>query len=79
MFTADDIKQWIEMGLPESKVIFAEGNGHHFEMVVLCSAFEGKTQIERHRLVYDALGTHMQSDIHALSLKTYTTDEYEKD
>ena len=79
MFTADDIKQCIEIGLPESKVIFTEGNGHHFETVVLCPSFEGKTQIARHRLVYDALGTHMQSDIHALSLKTYTTNEYEKD
>lgn len=78
MFTANDIKQWIEIGLPESKVVLTKGDGHHFETVILCPAFEGKTQVERHRLVYDALGTHMQSDIHALSLTTYTTDEYER-
>lgn len=76
MVKADDIKNWIEAGLPESQVVFSEGDGQHFEAVVLCSAFESKNQVARHRMVYDALGNHMKCDIHALSLKTYTPDEY---
>ncbi|AIT63511.1 BolA family protein [Coxiella burnetii] len=78
MVTTHDIKQWIETGLSESRVISAEGDGHHFEAVVLCPTFEGQTALTRHRLVYNALGSHIQSDIHALSLKTYTPDEYER-
>lgn len=78
MVTADDIRGWIEANLPESHVVFAEGDGHHFEGVVLCPAFEGKTSIARHRLVYAALGDHLRADIHALSLKTYAPDEYER-
>lgn len=76
MVTADDIKSWIKAGLPESQVVFVEGDGRHFEAVVFCSAFNGKNRITRHRLVYDALGGRMGSDVHALSLKTYTLDEY---
>lgn len=78
MVTTNDIKIWIESGLPKSQVIFVEGDGHHFEVVVLCSAFEGKNQVTRHRMVYTALGNRMKSDIHALSLKTHTLDEYKR-
>lgn len=79
MVTGNDIKGRIEANLPESHVVFAEGDGqHHFNVVVLCPAFEGKTSIVRHRLVYAALGDPLLADIHALSLKTYTPDEYKR-
>jgi len=45
-----------------------EGKGH-FAVEITSHAFEGKSPIERHRLVYDALGDLMQTDIHALSIK----------
>lgn len=45
-----------------------EGKGH-FAVEITSNAFEGKSLIERHRLVYDAVGDLMQSDIHALSIK----------
>ncbi|QTS83895.1 BolA family protein [Coxiella endosymbiont of Amblyomma nuttalli] len=79
MVTGGNIKEWIEANLPESHVVFIKGDGYHFEGVVLCSAFEGKTSIARHRLVYAALGDRLRSDIHALSLKTYTPNEYKGD
>ncbi|MFW0072734.1 MAG: BolA family protein [Coxiella-like endosymbiont] len=78
MVTGDDIKRRIGANLSESHVVFAEGDGHHFEVVVLCPAFEGKTPVMRHRLVYAALGDALLADIHALSLKTYTPDEYKR-
>ena len=53
-----------------------EGDGHHFDAVIVSSAFEGKRMLECHRLVYDALGDRMRSEIHALSMKTYTPDNY---
>ena len=79
MITVDNIKQWIETSLLESRVVFADGDGQHFKVVVLSPTFEGKTQLTRHRLVYDALGDHIESDIHALSLQTYTPNEYKRD
>lgn len=51
-----------------------DGRGH-FNVRVVSSAFEGKRQVERHRLVYAALGTLMQTDIHALGLVALSPDE----
>lgn len=46
----------------------AQGGGH-FSVHIVAEAFQGKKPIERHRMVYDALGDLMQSEIHALSIK----------
>ena len=52
------------------------GGGGHFVVEIVSDAFEGKTLIQRHRLVYDALGDEMQkNEIHALSLKASTPAE----
>jgi BolA protein len=51
-----------------------DGRGH-FALRIVSSAFEGLPPLARHRRVYDALGTMMQTDIHALSLKTSTPSE----
>lgn len=48
----------------------------HYEALVVSGEFEGKTLVEQHQLVYDALGDHMTRDIHALELTTYTPEEY---
>lgn len=74
MVSPQDIENWIEQGLPNSKVK-AAGDGVHFDAVVVCADFAGKNTMQRHRMVYQALGERMHSDIHALSLKTYTPDE----
>ncbi len=74
MITAEQIKNWIEVGLPESTAEVS-GDGHHFEAKVICSAFNMKSKLQRHRLVYATLGTRMQTEIHALSLQTLTPEE----
>lgn len=51
-----------------------EGQGH-FDVTIVSSAFDGKSRIERHRMVYDALGTLVQTDIHALRIKAQTPSE----
>ncbi len=45
------------------------GGAGHFTIHISCSAFEGKSLIQKHRLVYEALGSLMESEIHALSIK----------
>ena len=47
----------------------------HFQLTIVAEAFEGKSRIERQRLVFAALGDLMQTDIHALSITALTPDE----
>jgi BolA protein len=51
-----------------------DGRGH-FHVLVISAQFQGKTPIQRHRLVYQAMGELMQTDIHALAIDAYTPDE----
>lgn len=74
MITPEQIKTWIEAGLNDSSAQVT-GDGHHFEAIVVCPAFSGKAKVQRHRLVYAALGPRMQTEIHALSLKTLAPEE----
>ena len=53
------------------------GDGRHFEAVVVSDDFTGKTRVERHRLVYEALEEEMKEKVHALSMKLYTIKEWE--
>ncbi len=53
----------------------ARGGMGHFEVTIIADAFEGKTRIERHRMIYTALGTLMETDIHALKINAYTPAE----
>ncbi len=53
----------------------ARGGGGHFNVTIVSSAFEGESLLARHRMVYDALGDAMKTDIHALSIKANTPKE----
>ena len=50
----------------------------HFTAVIVSDDFLDKSKINRHRMVYAALGDHMQSDIHAFSFQSYTTTEFKQ-
>ena len=76
MVTPEDIQGWIEAGLPGTEVS-VEGDGAHFDAVIVNSDFEGKTLIQRHQMVYRALGDKMKEEIHALSMKTLTPAEHQ--
>ncbi len=71
------IREMIERGIRVS-FVEVEGDGTHFQAVVVSEQFRGKPPIERHKLVYAALGDAMESEIHAISIKTYTDDQWEK-
>ena len=53
----------------------AEDGRGHFEVIVVSRAFAGKSRIERHRLVFAAVGELMQTAIHALSIHAHAPDE----
>jgi len=74
MATPEDIKEWIEQNLDESEVEIS-GDGRHFDAVIVCAGFVGKTRIQQHQMVYAALGDRMKEDIHALSMHTMTPED----
>ena len=73
----ESIKSTIEKSL-DASYVEVKGDGSHFEAVVVSDDFEGRTQVDRHKLVYSTLGDAMKSDIHALSIKTYTPGQWDK-
>lgn len=74
MVTPQQIKEWIESELEGSSVVI-NGDGHHFEALIVSEAFEGQSSVQRHQMVYRALGDKMKSEIHALSMQTRTPGE----
>lgn len=73
--TPQDVKRFIADGL-ECETLEVEGDGRHFQALIVSRHFEGKRLIQRHQLVYAALGERMREQIHALSMKTLTPAEH---
>jgi acid stress-induced BolA-like protein IbaG/YrbA len=71
----EQIKEWIEASL-SCEHVQVDGDGHHFEAVIVSPAFRGKSRVQQHQLVYAALGERMRADIHALSMKTFTPEDW---
>ena len=78
MVTPDSIKASIESGLACEHVEVI-GDGQHFQALIVSAAFAGKNRVQRHQLVYAALGDRMREEIHALSMRTLTPDEARAD
>jgi acid stress-induced BolA-like protein IbaG/YrbA len=74
MVTPDSIKHGIEAGLACERVEVV-GDGQHFQALVVSAAFAGRSRVQRHQLVYQALGERMREEIHALSMQTLTPEE----
>ncbi|MDB5766221.1 MAG: Cell division protein BolA [Collimonas fungivorans] len=75
--TPDLVKSYIAAGLDCSH-LDVEGDGQHFKAVIVSTAFAGKRPIQRHQIVYAALGDRMREEIHALSMKTLTPEEFQE-
>lgn len=76
MVSPADIQGYIAQGLP-CEHLAVEGDGAHFEALIVSAAFEGKNRIQRQQAVYRALGGRMESgEIHALSMRTLTPEEW---
>jgi stress-induced morphogen len=76
----ETIRARILTALPDATVTVRDstGTGDHFSVSVVSPSFEGKGLIDRHRVIYAALGAAMQSEIHALALETQTPIEHER-
>jgi len=74
--TPEDVRRYIAAGL-DCSVLEVDGDGRHFSALIVSPAFEGKTRVARHQMVYAALGERMREEVHALSMRTLTPAEHE--
>lgn len=75
MVTPDSIKTSIAAAL-DCELLEVEGDGHHWEAIIVSKAFEGLPKVRQHQLIYAALGDRMREEIHALSMTTLTPAQW---
>ena len=69
---ASEIEALIRAALPDAEVTITDlaGDGDHYSAHVVSAAFEGKNRVQRHKMVYGALGERMGNELHALQVTT---------
>ena len=75
MLSPETVKSYIEQSLV-CEFVEVKGDGQHFEAVIVSGVFEGKNTLKQHQIVYDALGDKMRTEIHALSMRTFTPEKW---
>lgn len=73
-----EISKLIEAGLPQAEVSIMSDDNTHFEALIVSDEFADKRALARHQLVYQCLGALMGNEIHAMSIRAYTRDEWAK-
>ncbi|MDF1607465.1 BolA family transcriptional regulator [Hoeflea sp. YIM 152468] len=73
---AGDIERLIKTGIPDAKVTIRDlaGDGDHYAAEVVSESFRGKSRVQQHKMVYDALQGNMGGVLHALALQTSVPD-----
>lgn len=74
MSLEDKIYKAVNSGL-KCETINVSGDGTHFDLYVISDDFKGLSKLERHRMIYQVLGTELVNEIHALSMKLLTKSE----
>jgi stress-induced morphogen len=73
---SSDIERLIKSSIPDAEVTIRDlaGDGDHYAATVLAESFRGKSRVQQHQLVYQALKGQMGGDLHALALQTGTPE-----
>jgi len=73
---ASQIEKLIKDALPDSTVTIRDlaGDGDHYAAEVVCEAFRGKSRVQQHQMIYEALKGNMGGALHALALQTSAPD-----
>ena len=74
---AAEIARLIREGIPNAQVTIEDlrGDGDHYAACVISSTFEGKSRVQQHQMVYNALQGRMGNELHALALQTSTPED----
>jgi acid stress-induced BolA-like protein IbaG/YrbA len=75
LVTPESVQGGIASGLACEHVEVV-GDGQHFQALVVSEQFAGRSRVQRHQMVYAALGERMREEIHALSMRTLTPEEW---
>ena len=80
MMPIAELQAKIEDAFPGDDIFLSSpmGDDNHFQLRVVSEQFSGKTMVERHQLIYQALGDAMREAVHALAIKTYTPEQWQK-
>jgi stress-induced morphogen len=75
-----EVEKLLQAAFPDARIELEDltGTKDHYQALIVSTAFAGKTPVQQHQLVYRALGEAMAGPIHALALKTYTPEAYER-
>lgn len=67
----------LQEAFPEAEIVLQDlaGDGDHYSAKIISTQFSGLSRVQRHQLVYQALGKKMGNELHALSIQTLTPDE----
>ena len=78
MMPIEELRTLLQAEFPGDSVRLTSpmGDDNHFQCVIVSERFDGKTPVERHQMVYAALGDAMREAVHALALKTYTPAQW---
>ena len=70
--TANEIEELILKTFPNAKVVIDDlrGDGDHYAAQIIADEFKGKTRVQQHQMVYNAMGGKMGKELHALALNT---------
>ncbi len=74
---AVDLEDLIRGAIPDARVTIEDlrGDGDHYAARVVSAAFKGKTRVQQHQMVYDALQDKMGTTLHALALQTSVPED----
>ena len=78
MMPIEELNAMLEGAFPGDEIRLSSPmeDNNHFQLVVVSPKFDGKTMVEQHQMVYQAIGDSMREAVHALALKTYTPDQW---
>lgn len=71
-----EVARLIEAGMPDAEVRVMSDDNTHFAALVVSEEFAGKRPVARHQLVYRCLGERMGNDIHAMTIRAHTPEEW---
>jgi stress-induced morphogen len=80
MMPMHELRGLLERGFPGDTIELdnPQGDGEHYQALIVSERFQGMTLVEQHQLVYRTMGDAMRSAVHAFALKTYTPAQWAK-
>ncbi len=79
MMPIKELRSLLEGAFPDAEIQLSSpmGDNHHFQLVIVSPQFDARSLVERHQMVYRAVGDAMREAVHALTIKAYTPEQWQ--